>query len=182
IAERPGRIGERQLRAVRRHVSEAGVEERALPGVPEDAGTAAEAGLAVTEQIVGKAQARREILIGGLHSALRDAGVAAEEQPRRGVGKLLRRLAGIIVLLAELLDPSVHVAPGEVRLPAQTHVEGEAAAGPEVILNVEADRLIADILGFAGSLPVGAQLSQKEAGQGVVGGVGSETVSTELVK
>ena len=35
---------------------------------------------------------------------------------------------------------------------------------------------------FAGSLAVGAQLSQKEAGQGIVGGVGSETISTELVK
>src|SRR5207247_4959135 len=79
-------------------------------------------------------------------------------------------------------DPHVHVGPGEGRLPTQTHVEGEAAAGPEVILNVEADRLIADILGFAGSLAVGAQLSQKEAGQGIVGGVGSETISTELVK
>src|SRR5262249_53128872 len=111
IAEWAWRIDERLLRAERRHLREAGIEECALARVPEDSRSAAETGSAVTEQIVGEAEAWRKEFIVVFYTVLGDTGVTGEEQTGGSVEKLLRLLAGIIVLWAELFDAVVDVTP-----------------------------------------------------------------------
>ena len=81
-----------------------------------------------------------------------------------------------------MLHSSVYVSPREIRFPAQTEVEGQAAAGAEIVLNIETDRLIADILGLAGSLAIGLKLPKEKARQSIIGDVGCEAISTEFVK
>ena len=106
IAEWTWRIGELHLGAEGRSINHAFGENRALPGVIEDAAAAAKAGLAIAEYVESKTNARGKILIGRTHAAFRHARIALEEQAGRSVDKLRRFLAAGIRIGAELLNPA----------------------------------------------------------------------------
>ncbi len=161
---------ENELRAERRLVHEAVVDDSVDAGVIENTGAAAQAGLAVAEDVVGKTHARREIVQTGIHAVGRDARIAGEVRSRRSVGELGGTGPGNQTVDAELLHPAFQFAPGQSRFIAQSQVDGQAASDPDVVLGIHAGKNVAIVLEFSRTLAEGevaAVVPQRARQEGV---------------
>src|SRR6266849_9813981 len=150
--------GKNELGTERPLVHKAVAEHTHDARVVEDATAAAQTGLAVAKNVIGKAQTGCKAGPIGVQSILRHAGIAGnavlrgEEHAWRRVGIDLGNGAGGHGGQVDLSPAVSGVTPRECGLVAQAEVEGQAARDPIVVLDVDADKIRAIVLELSRTL------------------------------
>src|SRR5262249_43193976 len=143
---------EEELGAERRRGEKPVVEWAVAASVKEDAEPAAQAGLGITEYVVGKADARGKIVQAGSDSVFGYSRIAREKYSGRRIWKLCRVDAGQKVWKPELLYTPLELMPRTERLIAQPEVYCQAAADVKIVLDIQASENVAIILEFPRAL------------------------------
>src|SRR5207253_7024817 len=127
-----------ELRAEGRGVHKPIVDHPSHACVVEDAGSAAQTGFGIAEDVPGETNAWRKVVHAVSQSIVGDILVAGEEQSSGRVGENRGVNAGDQVRQPELLPAVLDFAPGPSGLPAQAQIQNETAMQPEVVLDVKA--------------------------------------------
>ena len=142
--------------------------------VVEQAGAAAEAGLAIAKHVVGEADTWREIRVVAGNAVKRHARVAGEKQSLRRIRILLRPDPLIEIADPELLGEAFDLLPRAVRLVPQAVVERQPLRQVEAVVEIERPKVVAIVFVFAISLLEAVEVAEQEAGNLVVGCRGVE--------
>src|ERR1700733_549782 len=140
----------------------------ALQDVIKKSEAAADAGLAASGGVPGKAEAGRKVLlIGEVHAGWRP-GIAGEHHPQRRVGKSLRLQSWNHRKAAAL-----SVGFGRVVFVTQTHREHKILAYMQLVLAKYISALAAYVGKGKRSLKIGRRGSEQKVGVGIPGSVGT---------
>src|SRR6266704_540299 len=126
-----------ELRAEGSYVHEPIVDNAGYARVIKNTGSAAQAGLAIAEHVVGEAEARRKVFQAGFHAIFGNARIAREVHTRRRVRKLCGMNASNQAAEPKLLLASFDFAPRKSWLITQTKVHRQASGYLVVVLGID---------------------------------------------